>query len=162
MCGKKAGSKIEEIRLDTTNGKFTVPRRRSTRVDEIVAAKTLVEFKGKHTRFPDDDDENLPRPSNSKARRTKLEVSVLEKGESSKTGVVTLKLYENKRKLFKPDSEIKQHVLNDLPGKLVEETVGSRGELLVTIRPSNEIHMNTLTEFFVHGCSKVCYFSRVI
>jgi hypothetical protein len=40
---KKAGAKLDEIRLNTRTGKFTVPRSKTTRI----------EFQGNHTRFTD-------------------------------------------------------------------------------------------------------------
>lgn len=183
LCGKKAGTTLGEIRLNMTNGKWTVPRGESSKgkpeEETETEAKTLVEFKGKHTRFQDSDDENviwlgnegfeLPLPSNPKAWRTKLEdkTKVLDKGESSKTGVVTLKLYEHKRKLFKPDSSIKEYVikyiLSHVNGTLVEETTGPRGELLVTLRSpeSEQIPKNVLLPFTVctaRNRSRTCYY----
>lgn len=154
LCGKKAGTTLGEIRLNMTNGKWTVPRGESARAEETeTAAKTLVEFKGVHTRFPEEEeDTSVP----------------VDKGESSKTGVVTLKLYEHKRKLFKPDSNIKDYVikyiLSHVNGTLVEETTGPRGELLVTLRPSNEIPKNALLPFTVCTArhrSRTCYYKTV-
>ena len=150
MCAKKSGTKLDEIRLDTRTGKFTVPRLTRAKTAMETAAKTLVEFKGVHTRFED-------------------KGTVFEKGESSRSGTVTLKLYENKRKLFKPDSTIKAYVLKGIlkatNGILVDESIGTRGELLVTIRTSDEIVPKVLTEFTVctaRNRSRVCYYSRTI
>ena len=150
LCGKKTGSELAEIQLNITTGKFTVPRRHSKRTDEIAAANTLVEFKGVHTRFSD-----VEPP--------------LEKGESSKTGVVTLKLYEHKRKLFKYDSSIKKYVISSVAkatdSTFIEEITGPRGELLVNVRPSSDIPMKVLTEFMVNTArhrSRMCYYTRVV
>lgn len=125
MCAKKANVTLDEIRLDTCTGKFTVPRRKSTRVEETIAAKTLVEFKGKHTRFPDEDKDILFYSANPKEWTKKLEdkcappldktkaivnielfdKTAFEKGESSSrprpnniSGMIGLRIYENKRR----------------------------------------------------------------
>ncbi len=176
LCGKKAGTILGEIRLNMTNGKFTVPRGESSKgkpEEETIAAKTLVEFKGKHTRFPEEEEDfesSLPLPSDPKAWRED-KTKVLDKGESSKTGVVTLKLYEHKRKLFKSDSSIKEYVIKSIlshvnGGTLVEETTGPRGELLVTLRPAEEIMPNVLLPFTVCTTrsgrgSRTCYYKTV-
>lgn len=153
----EAGTAFDYAHLNLANGKFEffVHKKNIVTRSETAAAKTLVEFKGKHTRFPDTDD------------KTKVldKGTPLDKGESSKTGVVTLKLYEHKRKLFKPDSSIKEYVikyiLSHVNGTLVEETTGPRGELLVTLRPSNEIPKNVLLPFTVctaRNRSRTCYY----
>lgn len=179
LCGKKAGTTVDEIRLNMTNGKWTVPRatRAPVAEEETDAAKTLVEFKGVHTRFPEEDEDKsvdldtIPLPSEPKVWRED-KTKVLDKGESSKTGVVTLKLYEHKRKLFKPDSSIKEYViksiLSQVNGTLIEETTGPRGELLVTLRlhPLTVLHNNVLLPFTVCTTrsgrgTRTCYYKTV-
>ena len=161
ICGKKTGATVDEIRLDTTTGKFTVPRSTRSNTELESAAKTLVEFKGVHTRFSEEPAEPVKRAKKDKS-------PALDEGESSRTGTVTLKFYENKRKLFRPDSSIKEYVikgiLKALNGKMIEESTGPRGELLVNIRTSIEIEPKTLTEFTVctaRNRIRTCYYARV-
>lgn len=188
MCGKKVGAKLDEIHLDTRTGKFTVPRRHSTRTVETEAAKTLVEFKGKHTRFPDSDDESaeldstLPLPSNPKAWRTNLEdkgtpldKSVFEKGESSSrpnniSGMIGLKIYENKRKLLRVESrddliarKIDEHLRKEMRTVKSDITIGPRGDLTFTFQTSSMECIpagGMFHEFIVIGCRY--YYKRVV
>jgi hypothetical protein len=148
MSAKKAGAKLDEIRLDTRTGKFTVPRSKAgalstrSKTEMETAAKTLVEFQGKHTRF-----EDIVMPNN--------EIRV------------TLKIYENKRKLFKFNSANKKDVIKSVlkatngeiaTGVPLDEPT-SRGALLVTLLASSDIPMNTLTEF---GDDTKMYYMRVV
>jgi hypothetical protein len=177
VCGKKTGSKIEEIRLDTTNGKFTVPRRKSIRVEETAAAKTLVEFKGKHTRFPDtvetvDEKDILFYCANPTEWTKKLE----DKGETSSrptniSGMMGLKIYENKRrKLLRVESvddfisrEIDNQLRKEMHAVTSEMSMGSRGELTFTFQTSSMEcipEMKTLTEFIVND--RTYYYMRLV
>lgn len=160
LCGKKKDATVDEIRLDVRSGLFSFPR--ASRSKETAAAKTLVEFKGTHTRFSDE--ENSDAPDDQGVTWLGNDGFVLP------SSVVTLKLYENKRKLVKPDCSIKQYIINGimkaLDGKPVgsTEATGQRGELLVTISTSEKIPMKTLTEFTVctaRNRSRTCFYSRV-
>jgi len=185
MCGKKADAKLDEIHLDTRTGKFTVPPRHSTRAVETAAAKTLVEFKGVHTRFTDDED--LPNPLNPKkgrsyrTRATKESSWVTkdkpsDKGESSTqpnniSGMIGLRIYENKRrKLLRVESrddliarEIDNHLRKEMRAVKSDITMGPRGDLTFTFQTSSMEcipEMKTLTEFIVIGCRY--YYSRLV
>jgi hypothetical protein len=182
MCAKKANVTLDEIRLDTRTGKFTVPRRKSTRVEETTAAKTLVEFKGKHTRFPDSDDEKdiLFYCANPKEWTKKLEdkSAVFEKGESSSrprpnsiSGMIGLRIYENKRrKLLRVGSvddllarKIDEHFRKEMRAVNSDITMGPRGDLTFTFQTSSMEcipEMKTLTEFIVDGCTY--YYMRLV
>ena len=177
ICAKKAGVSVDEIRLNTRTGKFTVPRSKATARSTTAietAARTLVEFKGTHTRFEDsttvedaEPDTCVCAPEDS----TVVEDAEPDTGVCEQNAVVTLKIYENKRKLYKPDSAINKYVLASVTkavsGKLVENSTGSRGELLVTLMTSDEIPEKTLFEFTVcttrsgRGTRKM-YYSRVV
>lgn len=190
LCGKKAGVSVDEIRLDTRTGKFTVPRSKapalsnaSTRATTAMetAAKTLIEFKGKHTRFPDSTEVEDDEPDTRVCAHEDSEDAVWLGNErfvlpppvrpDPAPTVVTLKLYENKRKLFKPDSTINKYVIDSVikatNGILVEESTGPRGCLMLNVRTSMELTKNTLTEFTVctsrsgRGTRKM-YYSRVV
>lgn len=161
LCGKKAGVTLDEIRLDTRTGKFTVPRFKvSTRATTAMetAAKTLVEFKGKHTRFTDAEDSTTVEDNVSWLGNEGFVLPTVHQA------VVTLKIYENKRKLYKPDSTLDKYVLDSVTkavnGTLIENSTGSRGELLVKLAASDEIPMKTLFEF-TSGTRKF-YYSRVV
>lgn len=54
--GHVSGSIFDYVHMNLKNGKFDF-NTRVTRSETIAAAKTLVEFKGVHTRFPDEEDE---------------------------------------------------------------------------------------------------------
>lgn len=157
LCGKKAGATIDKIILDTTTGKFTVPRTTRASTAMETAARTLVEFKGVHTRFPDDEDSGVPEDSD-----------VPEDDEQVKK-TYTLKLYENKRKLFRPDSNIKLYVLKGLTeatlSRVISESTGPRGELLVTIETNvtyttTDLKMVPFTVCTARNRSRTCYFSE--
>jgi hypothetical protein len=165
ICAKKAGAKLDEIRLDTRTGKFTVPRPKApalstrSKTEMETAAKTLVEFQGKHTRFPEEDS-GVPEDDEQDIGN---EGFVMPKTENR---MVTLKIYENKRKLFKFDSDNKKDVIKSVlkatngeiaTGVPLDEPT-SRGALLVTLLASSDIPMNTLTEF---GDTKM-YYMRVV
>jgi hypothetical protein len=171
ICKKKAGTTHEEIHLNTTNGKFTVPRPKApaalstrSKTEIETAAKTLVEFKGKHTRFPDsDEDEDKCAPP-------------LEKGESSArpnniSGMMGLKIYENKRrKLLRVESvgdliarKIDEHFRKEMHAVKSDMNMGPRGDLTFTFQTSSMEcipEMKTLTEFIVDGCTY--YYMRLV
>lgn len=67
MCKKKAGTHIDKLSMNPKTGKFSII---STKVSasEHEVAKTLVEFKGVHTRFDDEDEETAPAPVPKKTR----------------------------------------------------------------------------------------------
>jgi hypothetical protein len=171
LCGKKAGATVDKIILDTTTGKFTVPRSTRTSTAMETAAKTLVEFKGVHTRFPDSDDESPPKPSKKKKATT-----AIEKGETSTrpnniSVMMGLKIYENKRrKLVRVESvddfisrEIHNQLRKEMHAVTSDMSMGSRGELTFTFQTSSMEYipeMKTLTEFIVIGCTY--YYSRVV
>jgi hypothetical protein len=186
VCGKKVGSKIEEIRLDTTNGKFTVPRRKSIRLEETAAANTLVEFKGVHTRFPDTDepvdeeDVSIPAPKAQRKKKATTALSktaaVLDKGETSSrpnniSGMIGLRIYENKRRKLLRVESVDDHIAREIHNQLRKEmravtsdmSMGSRGELTFTFQTSTMEcipEMKTLTEFIVIGCRY--YYMRLV
>lgn len=56
MCGKKAGDKIDKIVLDPSNGSFTV--KSYSKKIPVPKKPNMVEFKGVHTRFEDEDDDD--------------------------------------------------------------------------------------------------------
>jgi hypothetical protein len=138
--GHVSGSKFDYVHLNLKTGKFEFSpvNTRVTR-SETMAAKTLVEFKGVHTRFTDDSTESDEDISN-------------EVDTSPEMKTYTLKLYENKRKLLRQDSDIKSYFLNDIQlatkGKVVSQSTGPRGELLVTIETPNTL-MGTMVPFVV-------------
>jgi hypothetical protein len=166
---------------------LTPPPALSTRskTETETAAKTLVEFKGKHTRFPDsDEDEDKGAPldkdilfycANPKEWTKKLEdkVAVFEKGESSSniSGMMGLKIYENKRrKLLRVESvgdliarKIDNHLRKEMHAVKSDMTMGSRGDLTFTFQTSSMDcipEMKTLTEFIVDGCTY--YYMRLV
>ena len=168
LCRKKVGTAHEEIHLNTTNGKFTIPRPRSkaralstrSKTEIETAAKTLVEFKGKHTRFPDDSTESV---------KTKA----FEKGESSSniSGMIGLRIYENKRrKLLHVESvgdliarKIDNHLRKEMRAVKSDMSMGSRGDLTFTFQTSSMEcipEMKTLTEFIVDGYRY--YYARLV
>jgi hypothetical protein len=198
MSAKKAGAKLDEIRLDTRTGKFTVPRPKAgalstrSKTEMETAAKTLVEFQGKHTRFEEEEtdgivwlgnegfemptrtektddtstevDYTIPLPSDPKSWREKME-----KGESSSSQkkTYTVKIYENKRKLLRPDSSIKKYFLKSIEvateGLITSESTGTRGEILVTIETSKTI-VGSVTPFTVwtaRNRNRECYYSVI-
>ena len=59
MCKKKAGTHIDKLSMNPKTGKFSIISTKVS-VTEQEVAKTLVEFKGVHTRFEDDGDEPEP------------------------------------------------------------------------------------------------------
>jgi hypothetical protein len=141
---------------------LTPPPALSTRskTETETAAKTLVEFKGKHTRFPDtDEDKGAP----------------LDKGESSSrpnniSGMIGLRIYENKRKLLRVKSrddllarKIDEHFRKEMRAVNSDITMGPRGDLTFTFQTSSMEcipEMKTLTEFIVIGCRY--YYKRVV
>lgn len=85
LCGKKAGTVLDEIRLNTCKGTFTVPRVQKKK-------PVAVEFKGTHTRFEDDEPEEAPAPApapEKKKRVTKKEETIFKVYEGRKIHTVS-------------------------------------------------------------------------
>jgi hypothetical protein len=160
---------------------LTPPPALSTRskTETETAAKTLVEFKGKHTRFPDSDDEDiLFYCANPKEWTKKLEDkgAPLDEGETSSrpnniSGMIGLRIYENKRrKLLRVESvdallarKIDEHFRKEMRAVKSDITMGPRGDLTFTFQTSSMEcipEMKTLTEFIVIGCRY--YYMRVV
>lgn len=151
LGGKKVGAEIAEIQLNVSTGKITVPRRRSARTDEIAAAKTLVEFKGVHTRFPDTepvDDEK----DESSSRTHPNNIS----------GMIGLRIYENKRKLLRLASvehlfarKIYEHFCKEMRAVKSDISAGPRGDITFTFQTSSMEcipERGMFHEFIVLGC----------
>jgi hypothetical protein len=139
------------------------------------AAKTLVEFKGKHTRFPDTDEDEKDIRANPSEWTKKLEDkgAVFEKGESSSniSGMMGLRIYENKRrKLLRVESvgdllarKIDNHLRKEMRAVKSDMTMGSRGDLTFTFQTSSSAYipaMKMLTEFVVNGYTY--YYMRAV
>jgi hypothetical protein len=130
---------------------------------------TVVEFKGVHTRFPDDDEKSEVVSPNAKA-------TAIEKGETSTrpnniSGMMGLKIYENKRrKLVRVESvddfisrEIHNQLRKEMHAVTYDMSMGSRGELTFTFQTSSMEcipAVKTLTEFIVND--RKYYYSRVV
>lgn len=56
MCGKKTGTKLDKIVLNPRNGSWSIP---VSAAAPSPKKYTFVEFKGVHTRFEDDEEEDL-------------------------------------------------------------------------------------------------------
>jgi len=160
LGGKKVGAEIAEIQLNVSTGKITVPRRRSARTDEIAAAKTLVEFKGVHTRFPDTDEPVDDEKDESSSRTHPNNIS----------GMIGLRIYETKRKLLRVASrddllarKIDEYLRKEMRAVKSDITVGPRGDITFTFQTSSMEcipEMKTITEFIVIGCRY--YYMRVV
>ena len=171
---------------------LTPPPALSTRskTETETAAKTLVEFKGKHTRFPDTDEDKVATldkdilfySANPKEWTKKLEdkcappldkTKAFEKGESSSniSGMIGLRIYENKRrKLLRVASrddllarKIDEHFRKEMRAVNSDITMGPCGDLTFTFQTSSMEcipEMKTLTEFIVIGCRY--YYMRLV
>lgn len=157
---------------------LTPPPALSTRskTETETAAKTLVEFKGKHTRFPDteEDKDILFYCANPSEWTKKIEDkgAHLDKGESSNiSGMMGLRIYENKRrKLLRVESvgdllarKIDNHLRKEMRAVKSDMTMGSRGDLTFTFQTSSSAYipaMKMLTEFIVNGYTY--YYMRTV
>jgi hypothetical protein len=162
---------------------LTPPPALSTRskTETETAAKTLVEFKGKHTRFPDtDEDKGAPLDkdilfycANPTEWKKKLEDkgAPLDKGESSSniSGMIGLRIYETKRKLLRVKSrddllarKIDEHFRKEMRAVKSDISVGPRGDITFTFQTSSMECIpvgGMFHEFIVIGCRY--YYKRV-
>ena len=79
--------------------------------------------------------------------------------------MITLKLYENKRKLLKTDTggDIVSHILKNVRAGTSDVSTGGRGELSVTFQTSSMEcipEMNTFVEFIVNDHKY--YYKRIV
>jgi hypothetical protein len=142
-----------------------------------------VEFKGVHTRFEDSDNEEsldaesaTPKPKKKRAvAPRKKKATEVEKGETSSrpdniSGMMGLKIYENKRKLLRVESvddsvsrSIDNHLRKEMRAVTSDMSMGRRGELTFTFQTSSFENIppeKTFVEFIVND--RKYYYSRFV
>lgn len=108
LCGKKAGTYIDKLVLNPANGNFTVARMRRANAVVAEAAKTLVEFKGVHTRFESESETSEKEPSPKRTRATTK--------KKPKTNTTVFKVYRGRsiHKIVDKDDEAFEEIVDKI------------------------------------------------